>query len=176
MNNFPHIVFVALGSNKGERLLFIQKAIDEINNLLNTNILDVSSIYETKPFGIKEQNNFYNAVVKISTNFSFKEFHLLLKQIEKKLGRKITDRFGPREIDLDLLFFDDLIFKDENLTIPHYAVCERDFVLIPLKEISNDHFHPVLQQKISDICINENEIFVLKKLEEKLIIKKKIYE
>lgn len=172
INNYSHTVYVALGSNKGNRFLFLQSAVDEINKLLNTNISEVSSIYETKPFGIIEQNNFFNSVVKVLTDLTHIEFHSSLKKIEQKLGRIKSEKFGPREIDLDLLFFDDLIYKDENLTIPHYAVCERDFVLVPLKEIAKDHFHPVLQQKISDICINENERFILNKLEEKLSITK----
>lgn len=172
INNYSHIVYVALGSNKGNRLLFLQNAVNEVNNLLNTEISEASSIYETKPFGIIEQNNFLNSVVKVLTDLPHKEFHSSLKKIEQKLGRSKSEKFGPREIDLDLLFFDGLIYNDENLTIPHYAVCERDFVLIPLKEIAKDHFHPVLQQKISDICINENEKFILNKLEEKLNIKK----
>lgn len=167
---FTHTAYIGLGSNKGDRFSYLQNAVNEINNLSNTLVFKTSSVYLTKPFGITEQNDFYNAVIIISTDLSFKEIHINLKNIEKKLGRSYSDKFGPREIDLDLLFFDDIIYKDECLIIPHYAISERDFVLIPLKEIANDYFHPVLQQKISDICINEKEKFVKQKLEEKILI------
>ena len=120
-------------------------------------IVKFSSIYETKPFGEKDQPNFLNAVAKIETSLSVQELFTFIKNIEKKLGRKDTYKWGPREIDLDLLFFNEIVFSNENLTVPHPGISQRDFVLTPLKEIEPLLFHPVLKQKISDIYTSESE-------------------
>ena len=89
------------------------------------------------------------------------------------MGRKISERWGPREIDLDILFFNDLIFSNERVTVPHKEVIKRDFVLIPLCEIAPDFNHPALNQKICDICIVDSEKTVIGKIQQKLTFGKK---
>ncbi len=129
----------------------------------------VSSIYETKPYGVKEQDNFLNAVIKISTSYDLSRLFILLKNIEDELGRKSNTKWGPREIDLDLLFFNDIVYSDEKIIIPHKEIELRDFVLTPLCEIAPDLFHPVLNQKISDICIDEKNKTIIAKIQDKIL-------
>ena len=128
-----------------------------------------SSIYETKPYGVKEQDNFLNAVIKISTSFNLSQLFIFLKNIEHELGRKSNTKWGPREIDLDLLFFNDIVYSDEKIIIPHKEIELRDFVLTPLCEIAPDLFHPVLNQKISDICIDEKNKTIIAKIQDKIL-------
>jgi len=128
-----------------------------------------SSIYETKPYGVKEQDNFLNAVIKISTSFNLTQLFIFLKNIEDELGRKSNTKWGPREIDLDLLFFNNIVYSDEKIIIPHKEIELRDFVLTPLCEIAPDLFHPVLNQKISDICIDEKNKTIIAKIQDKIL-------
>jgi len=152
-NNFA---FIALGTNKGDRIAYLRKAVLMLSQSASggskVKILNSSSVYETKPFGKVEQSNFLNAVIKVKTSYNLIELFKNLKNIETKLGRNETIKWGPREIDLDLLFFNDRIFKNEKLKVPHSGIQDRDFVLIPLREIAPNFIHPVLKKKISDIC------------------------
>lgn len=128
-----------------------------------------SSIYETKPYGVKEQDNFLNAVIKVSTSFNLTQLFIFLKNIEDELGRKSNTKWGPREIDLDILFFNEIVYSDEKIIIPHKEIELRDFVLTPLCEIAPDLFHPVLNQKISDICIDEKNKTIIAKIQDKIL-------
>jgi 2-amino-4-hydroxy-6-hydroxymethyldihydropteridine diphosphokinase len=132
-------------------------------------ILKASSIYETKPFGVKNQDNFINAVIKVETNLDLHSLLKLAKNIEVETGRKETFKWGPREIDIDILFFNDLIYSDEEITVPHKGIPERDFVLTPLCEIEPGLIHPVLKQKISDICISGSERSIIRILHKKIL-------
>jgi 2-amino-4-hydroxy-6-hydroxymethyldihydropteridine diphosphokinase len=163
-----NISYIALGSNKGDRFEHLTRAIQEIIQDKNNNIENVSSIYETLPYGYKNQGNFYNAVIKIKTGYELIELLDLLKSIENKIGRKDSVKWGPREIDIDILFFNDLIFSNNRITVPHKEAAKRDFVLIPLSEIAPDLIHPALNQKICDICIVESEKTVIGKIQQKL--------
>ena len=143
-------VFVGLGSNKGNRKKNILRAI-EILKKNNRKILKISSICETKPYGYRKQRNFLNAVVKLKTALSPGNFLLLCKKIEKEIGRKKVFRWGPREIDIDILFFDKKVLKSRKLTIPHKDLHNREFVLTPLSEIAPNFVHPVLKKRIFEI-------------------------
>jgi 2-amino-4-hydroxy-6-hydroxymethyldihydropteridine diphosphokinase len=125
-------------------------------------------VYETKPFGDIQQNNFFNAVIKIETDYKPKELFYFLKNIEVKLGRTKSFKWGPREIDLDLLFYNKEIYSDSELTIPHRGVTERDFVIVPLCDIEPDFMHPVTQKKVSDIDLTKIESNIINKTEYKL--------
>jgi 2-amino-4-hydroxy-6-hydroxymethyldihydropteridine diphosphokinase len=163
-----NISYIALGSNKGDRFEHLTRAIQEIIKDKNNNIENASSIYETLPYGYKDQGNFYNAVIKIKTGYELIELLDLLKAIERKIGRENSAKWGPREIDLDILFYNSLIYSNERITVPHKEAAKRDFVLIPLSEIAPDLNHPVLNQKICDICIVESEKTVIGKIQQKL--------
>ena len=164
-----NITYIGFGSNIEDRLAFIKNAAEEINNDENCKILKFSSIYETKPFGEKDQANFLNAVAKVETNLSPHGLFQLIKKIERKLGRKDTYKWGPREIDLDLLFYNDIVFSDEKLTVPHPGIPQRDFVITPLVEIEPMLFHPVLKQKISDIYISESDRNIIRIIDQIII-------
>ena len=150
-------VFIGLGSNVGNRLLNIEKAIDLINENSNCKVVKTSSIFESVAFGVKEQNNFLNSVVCIETDFDPANLLKLLKNIENKIGRTKTEKWGPREIDLDILLFDNLILSENNLTIPHKGIQERDFVMVPLTEIEPEIVHPVLKDKIKNIILKAHK-------------------
>jgi 2-amino-4-hydroxy-6-hydroxymethyldihydropteridine diphosphokinase len=169
-DKIKYLAYVALGSNKGDRLKFLIKAIEHINETPECRVLSVSSVYETKPFGDIKQNNFLNAVIKIETSYSPLNLFKKLKEIEKEIGRIETEKWGPREIDLDLILYDDLVYSDNVLTIPHKGLTERDFVLVPLCEISPEIIHPELKKKICDICINESEKCIISRIPDKLIV------
>lgn len=155
-------VYIGLGSNIGNRIKYLREAVKRISELIGEDeSIVASSVYETKPYGNIDQANFLNAVIKISTSLELNELFKFLKLLEKKIGRSKRKKWGPREIDLDILFFNQRIFLSEKLVVPHPGVADRDFVLIPLNEIAKDFEHPVLKKKISDICskiISENII------------------
>ena len=130
------VCYLGVGSNLGDRRKNIRLAIKKINNLKTTKVIKSSRIIETRPIGGPSgQVNFLNAALKIRTGLS--PFLLLkeLKSIEKKLGRRKTVRYGPRTIDLDILFYADKIIKRNGLEIPHPRIFEREFVLRPLLEV-----------------------------------------
>jgi len=168
-----NIGFIGLGSNKGDRLNNIKSAIIKISKLENCYIEKISSLYETLPFGNINQDNFLNAVIKISTKFDHLFLLAQLKDIENKLGRIKREKWGPREIDIDILFFNDLIFSNEIITLPHEGVIYRDFVLVPLCEIEPDLVHPVFNKKVCDF-INDLKIKnIIKKSPVPILIEKK---
>lgn len=148
-----NIAYIALGSNVGNRLEYLRRAVKRIKEFLckGSEIIS-SSVYETKPFGNKNQSNFLNAVIRIETSFNLIDLFNFLKAVEKELGRRTNQKWGPREIDLDILFFNDEIFNCQDITVPHLSIADRDFVLIPLNELANDFEHPVLKEKITNIC------------------------
>lgn len=150
--NLVSDVFIALGSNKGDRINYLREAVLRIRHNSKITLSKTSSVYETKPFGNVNQHNFLNAVIKVKTSYLLTEMIDYLKNLEVELGRKESAKWGPREIDLDLLFFHDVIFENVKVKVPHYGIQDRDFVLTPLNEIAADFFHPALKQKIQDIC------------------------
>lgn len=168
-----NIAFIGIGSNEGNRILNIKSAIDLINGITNCKIEKVSSVYETLPFGEIKQNNFLNAVIKISTMLNPQELYIELKKIEQKLGRIIREKWGPREIDLDILLFNYLIFSDEIITLPHKGIIYRDFVIVPLVEIEPDLIHPVFNRKIADFILDLKSKNIINKLSEPLLVEEK---
>lgn len=135
----------------------------------NCRLCKVSSIYETAPFGDKNQSDFYNGALKVETDYNIFDFLSFLKQIEKELGRVPGPKNGPREIDLDILFYNDMIYSDERVTIPHKEIANRDFVLIPLCQIEPEFVHPALNKKLCEIEIKNEEKYILKKFSSDLI-------
>lgn len=172
-NDDRNIVFIGIGSNEGNRTLNIKSAIDLINGINDCKIEKVSSVYETLPFGEIKQNNFLNAVIKISTRLNPQELFVELKKIEQILGRIIRDKWGPREIDLDILLCNDLIFSNEIITLPHKGIIYRDFVIVPLAEIEPDLIHPVFNRKIADFILELKTKNIINKLSEPLLVEEK---
>jgi 2-amino-4-hydroxy-6-hydroxymethyldihydropteridine diphosphokinase len=138
-----------MGSNLGNRLANLRTAINSLSTKIQP--LTQSSVYETEPWGYSDQPTFLNLVLKGETKLDPQDLLTFLKDTEKSMGRKETFRFGPRLIDLDILFFDDLVLESPNLTIPHPRIIERAFVLVPLAEITPDFIHPVRAEAITHI-------------------------
>ena len=132
MNNLSSI-YLSLGSNIGNRENNLKLALKELSEILR--IKKISSIYETEPLLYQKQDNFLNIVVEVSYFDEAKSLLKNIKDIEKKMGRKATFRFGPRIIDIDIIFFNGKEINDENLTIPHKEWKNRLFVIAPLYEV-----------------------------------------
>jgi 2-amino-4-hydroxy-6-hydroxymethyldihydropteridine diphosphokinase len=131
-----HTVYIALGSNIGDKSKNLCRAIEEINTLIGE-VTEVSSFFENEPQGFKSDNIFVNACLICKTNLNPLATLKELKNIEKKMGRKKNNGvYKDRIIDLDIIFFDKLIYNSDKLTIPHKEYKNRSFVLIPLKELS----------------------------------------
>lgn len=147
------VAFLSLGSNKGDRLSVIQQAVNFLSADNSIEIAAASSFYETEPWGKKNQNWFVNAVIAVRTELSPVELLRVCQDIEAKLGRnrKLEEHWGERPIDIDILFYDNLIFSNEILTIPHKFVHKRAFALVPMLEIKANYVHPVLNKTISEL-------------------------
>ena len=126
--------FVALGSNLGERLTNLRRAVTLLGERPGVRVLGSSRVYETDPVG-PPQPDYLNAVVSVSTSLSARQLLEALKAIEAELGRQHTDRWGPREIDLDLLLYGDDTIREPGLEVPHTRLHERRFVLEPLADL-----------------------------------------
>lgn len=134
-------VYIALGSNLGDRLKNIQRACYLMEGC-GINIVKASPIYLTKPYGFVEQADFLNCVVEVQTDFTPFQLLEVLLEIEKRLGRVREQKWGPRTIDLDIVLFGNLVLSTETLTIPHYDLINRQFVLKPLLDVA-DLKHPI---------------------------------
>jgi len=141
-------VTIGIGSNLGDREFLIRKAVDALRDLPQTKVIQVSSLYDTEPVGEADQPPFLNAVAAIETELPAREllWHLLL--IEKRMGRVRARRWGPRPIDLDVLFYDDQIIDEPDLSVPHPEAHRRAFVLMPLAELAPDFKHPVTGETV----------------------------
>ena len=132
------VSYIALGSNLGDRQNYIKSAITRISLLENTSVEKMSSLIETLPVGGPAQGAFLNAVIEIKTGQSVRQLFSRLQKIEQDLGRVCGIRNGPRTIDLDILLYGDAHINEEDLVIPHPRMMERDFVVVPLREIAPD--------------------------------------
>ncbi|MFQ5869719.1 MAG: 2-amino-4-hydroxy-6-hydroxymethyldihydropteridine diphosphokinase [Candidatus Zixiibacteriota bacterium] len=138
------VAYIGLGSNLGDRKQNLKEAIKEMESSEATNLVSVSCLYLTEPVEVEEpQNDFLNAVIKIRTNLSPQALLSSLKEIEKRFGRGVDSHLKPRNLDLDILLYDDLILQTESLTIPHPRLSCREFVLAPLLELEPELQNPV---------------------------------
>jgi 2-amino-4-hydroxy-6-hydroxymethyldihydropteridine diphosphokinase len=152
-----HVAYIGIGSNLGDKRSHCEKAISQILKSDRHKLLAKSSFFKTKPVGYTSQDWFVNGVIKIETDLEAPELLRTLKTIESQLGRSETFRWGPRTIDLDILFFDDIEIHTEELQIPHPRIQNRQFVLVPLVEIDRNLIHPVLKKTIQDLLNNFKE-------------------
>ncbi len=142
------LCYIAFGSNVGNRIDYILKAINLLKNY--GQIRNISTIYISQPWGNTEQEEFLNGVLEFSTTLDPINLLKNLKDIEQKVGRKARQRWGPREIDLDILLYENHIIKFSFLQIPHLYLTVRDFFLFPLLEISPNLTHPITKRRLKE--------------------------
>ena len=153
-------VYLLLGSNEGTPEHNLLVAWQQIATRCGK-IIHHSSIYETEAWGLKEQNNFLNQALLITTSLKPSELLIVLKQIEKETGRVESTKWGPRVIDIDILFYNTEIIDLPELKIPHPYIQERRFTLAPMHEIAPDFVHPVLGKTMTEllaICRDNSEV------------------
>jgi len=144
-----HTIYIALGTNLSDRMSNLRAAIDALPP--DVNVIARSHIYETPPWGYEDQPAFLNMVVKAETDLEPELLLKYLKELEAELGRESNFRWGPRLIDLDILFYDDLVIDTPPLVIPHPRLHERGFVLVPLADVAADFIHPVLGDRVWEL-------------------------
>ncbi len=160
-----HIAYIGIGSNLGDKIDHCDKAVSQILKVGRTKLLAKSSFFKTRPVGYTAQDWFVNGVIKIETDLEASELLRTLKTIESQLGRRETFRWGPRTIDLDILFFDDIEIQTGELQIPHLLIQNRQFVLVPLVEIDPTLIHPVLKKTSRELLENLKEDQGVEKLQ-----------
>ena len=152
-------VYFSIGSNKGNRSGLINEAIDKIDIIIGKVVLK-SSIYETKSWGFNS-NNFYNICILLESTLTPELILNKILTIEKDMGRlKTTDQYSDRFIDIDILFFDNMIVNSKSLEIPHPRIQLRKFVLIPMLELTPDLIHPILNKSIRQLeleCLDKDQ-------------------
>lgn len=156
-------VFIGLGSNVGDRLHYLQRAVKALAGLPATSVMKMSAVYETEPVGVRDQGEFFNAVVEIETGLEVRPLYASVKNIERALGRTSRQRWGPREIDLDILYYNEVVLNDSELTIPHPEISNRRFVLTPLAEIAPELIDPVRKQSILEMLQTLNDLSAVRR-------------
>ena len=149
-------IFLGLGSNQGDRELNLKNSIKLLNSRVGK-VLNTSGIYESEPWGFKNQNYFLNQVIEIETHIDPNDLLNICKNIEYDMGRKPEIRWGKRVIDIDILYYQSKIINQEKLIIPHKLMHERKFVMIPLNDLNENHLHPILKitnKEILNKCID----------------------
>lgn len=148
-----HNAFIAFGSNMGNRKEYINNALKALESKM-CKVKKVSSVVETKPYGEVEQDKFLNGCAEIETIYSPYELLRFLQKIELDNNRERKIHWGPRTLDLDIIFFDSIVMSEENLTIPHSDMHNRRFVLEPLCEIAPYVFHPIYKKTVRELLEN----------------------
>jgi 2-amino-4-hydroxy-6-hydroxymethyldihydropteridine diphosphokinase len=149
------MVYLGLGTNIGNKLENLRTAI-KLLTALPLKLQAVSGVYKTEPVGLKTQPDFYNICISVETLLSPDELLDKIKGIEREMGRIKADKWGPRIIDIDILFYSNIIISSEKLIIPHHEIKERRFVLEPLSEIAGEIIHPALNISVKELLKTGN--------------------
>jgi 2-amino-4-hydroxy-6-hydroxymethyldihydropteridine diphosphokinase len=155
--------YLLIGGNEGDRFLNLKKALESIGHNIGS-ILQQSSLYETAPWGKNDQATFLNQALEISTKRDAASLMSEILKTERSLGRKRVEKNGPRTIDIDILLFNDEVYQETDLKIPHPELPNRRFALQPLSEIAPDLIHPVLHQSIRDLLLACTDKLDVKKI------------
>ena len=151
-------VFIGLGGNLGDVRATFGQAIEKIGGVAC--VTSVSSLYRSKPYGFVDQPDFLNAVLRASADLNPLPLFAKLQAIEIELGKTTVRENGPRSIDLDLLFYGDLVLKSNELEVPHPGIPKRDFVLLPLAELAPDFAHPTLNRSAGELLASLESRYV----------------
>ncbi len=146
-----HRAYVAIGSNMGDKLKYLEDAVAAIKNDVNCRLRIASDIIVTEPYGPVEQDDFMNGCMMLDTLYTPMELLRFLQKLENEANRVREEHWGPRTLDLDILLYDDLVTTDEELIIPHPEMHKRSFVLEPLNQIAPNVVHPLLNKRIRDL-------------------------
>ncbi len=157
-------IFIGIGSNLGDRANYLHQALVEIANSENIFMKKYSSVYETEPVGNKEQPQFLNMVAELESTLSPQDLLRRLKEIENSLGRKYSEHWGPREIDLDILYYGSEVYNDEKLHLPHPEIANRRFVLVPMKEIAENFLDPMQRLSMTELLRRCSDTSVVRKI------------
>lgn len=147
-----HQAFIGLGSNMGDRDAYLKHGVEEIQQCKDCKVMAVSEFINTKPYGVVEQPEFLNGCMKIETLFTPEELLEFLHEIERSVNRVREGKWGPRTLDLDILFYDNKMVDSAELKIPHIDMQNREFVLYPLRQIAPNFYHPVLHKTINQLA------------------------
>ena len=156
------VSYLSLGSNLGNRKNNLHLAINHLRSKAGF-IINISKVYESEPWGLKDQNFFLNQVIKLKTTLSPQDLLKCCKNIEVKMGRSKSIKWGERNIDIDILYFSKFILDEDDLKIPHPLIQERKFVLLPLNELNKTFIHPTLNKtnyKMLEDCTDNSNIFL----------------
>ena len=148
------IAYLCLGSNKGDRIGFIQQAVSLLKETAGLSVVTTSSFYETEPWRMVSESWFVNAVVQVNTNLSPQDLLIALQNVEKTLGRvnkSSNNEYYDRCIDIDIIFYNDEVINDMGLVIPHSHFHERAFMMVPMLEIAQDFVHPVFNKTVTKL-------------------------
>lgn len=151
--------FIALGSNVEPRLKYLISAVDQLGQL--GTVSKIAPLYESNAYGVQNQPDFYNSACILNTNILPLDLLKALKDIEAKLGRKRRFRWGPREIDLDIIFYGDTVINKEGIIIPHAGFKQRRFVLLPLTKMDADFIPPEESRNLNELlrdCKDETRV------------------
>ena len=158
-----HKAYLLLGTNLGNRLAYLQQA-EQLIQALCGRVISQSSMYETAAWGLTDQPSFYNKVLVIETTLLPEHLMQTLLSIEEKMGRKRTIKFGPRTIDIDILLIDQLTNNSTLLTLPHPALPQRKFALMPLAEVAATIIHPVEKKTIAQLLLTCTDTLNVQKI------------
>lgn len=147
-----HRVLIGLGSNLGDRLGFLRAAINAVETGGVLCSVVCSPVYESAPIGFRDQPDYLNCCIAGTTTLAPEHLHRVLAELERRLGRRIRPRWHEREIDLDIILYDDLVLESQSLTIPHPGAVERAFVLYPARDIVPDWVHPTEGATIAELA------------------------
>lgn len=155
-----HKVYIAFGSNMGEKETYIQNAVKEFEDSIYFRNIKMSDLFYSRPYGGVAQEDFVNGILEMETMLEPFELLEILHEVEKKAGRIRIQHWGPRTLDLDIIFYDDLVLDDEELQIPHKDMMNRDFVLIPLAQLAGYKRHPLLKKTVDELVEDLKECYI----------------